>query len=180
MGYKAQPINRQQLRNLALQLRQIIGFENEPRFPVIFFLENVMPMLFSGFYYDVVAKGELGTSKHGETDVVNKCIRIREDVYDGALSGCGRDRMTIAHEIAHYILLVVCGVKFARTFAGEAIPTYQDPEWQAKALAGELMCSANLISNMSPQQIAEKCGVSFDAAQYQLKKVRSDAYCLSK
>lgn len=108
------------------------------------------------------------------------CIRIREDVYDGALADCGRDRMTIAHEIAHYILLVVCGVKFARSFDGASIPTYQDSEWQAKALAGEVMCAAHLISAMNPTQIVEECGVSLDAAEYQLKKVRGDVYCLQK
>lgn len=178
--YIAEPLNRKQLRQLALQIRRTIGFENIPRFPVVVFLENIMPILFPGFYYEIVPESELGANKHGDTDVVNKCIRIREDVYNGALTSCGRDRMTIAHEIAHYILLVVCGVKFARSFDETSIPTYQDPEWQAKALAGELMCAAHLISDMFPSQISEECGVSFDAAEYQLKKVRGDAYCLQK
>ncbi len=180
MTYIAQPLSRKQLRQVALQIRHLIGFENTPRFPVVFFLENVMPTLFPGYYYEIVPESEFGANKHGDTDVTNKCIRIREDVYNGALIGSGRDRMTIAHEIAHYILLIVCGVKFDRSFDGSYVPTYKDPEWQAKALAGELMCAAHLIIDMSPCQISKECGVSLDAAEYQLKKVRGDAYCLQK
>ncbi|MCL2703245.1 MAG: ImmA/IrrE family metallo-endopeptidase [Defluviitaleaceae bacterium] len=175
MTYIAEPLTRKQLRQLAFQIRQLIGFENKPRFPVIVFLENIMPMIFPGFYYEIATESELGASKHGDTDVANKCIRIREDVYIGALEGNGRDRMTVAHEIAHYILLVVCGIKFARTFAGYSVPTYQDPEWQAKALSGELMCAAHLIVKMSPQSIVDECGVSDEAAVYQLKKARGGA-----
>ncbi|MCD7947274.1 MAG: hypothetical protein LUG13_03110 [Oscillospiraceae bacterium] len=111
MAYIVEPLSRQQLRQLVLRIRQIVGFKDIPRFPVISFMEHVMPALFSEFYYEIVPEAELGASKHGDTDVVNRCIRIREDVYTGALGGCGRDRMTIAHEIAHYMLLVVCGVK---------------------------------------------------------------------
>ncbi|MCL2665188.1 MAG: hypothetical protein FWE82_06210, partial [Defluviitaleaceae bacterium] len=117
MTYIAEPLSRKQLRQLALQLRQLIGFENTPHFPVIVFLENIMPLIFPGFYYEIATESELGANRHGDTDVANMCIRIREDVYIGALEGSGRDRMTIAHEIAHYILLVECGIKFARTFA---------------------------------------------------------------
>lgn len=178
MIFIAEPLSRKQLRKLALQIRQLIGFKDIPRFPIIFFMENIMPILFQSFYYEIVTESELGVRKHGDTDVTNKCIRIREDVYEGALAGCGRDRMTIAHEIAHYILLVVCGVKFARTFEETSVPTYQDPEWQAKALAGELMCPAHLIMDMTINQIINECGVSFDAAEYQLMKTRGDVYCL--
>lgn len=180
MTYVAEPLSRKQLRRVALQIRKIIGFENNPRFPVISFLENVMPILFPDFYYEIVLESELGANRHGDTDVANNCIRIREDVYNGALAGCGCDRMTIAHEISHYILLVVCGVKFARIFEETEVPTYCDPEWQVKALAGELMCAAHLIVNMTPSQIKTECGVSLDAAEYQLMKVRGDAYCLQK
>ena len=68
------------------------------------------------------------------------------------------------HEIAHYLLIVVCGVKFARSFADEQVKTYEDPEWQAKALAGEIMCDAKLIRYMSPTEIMSECGVSWTAA----------------
>ena len=42
--------------------------------------------------------------KHGETFPDEHIIRIREDVYLGAVNGCGRDGMTIAHEVGHLFL----------------------------------------------------------------------------
>jgi len=174
--YIADPVSRNQLRHIASWIRETTGFKDTLWFPVIEFLEKVMPMLFSGFHYDIVSNAELGPNKHGETDIVNKCIRIREDVYNGALEGNGRDRMTVAHEIAHYILLVVYGVKFARIFNDVSVITYRDPEWQAKALAGELLCPAHVIFSMTPDEIANECGVSYPAAQYQKKQAGGGAF----
>lgn len=77
--------------------------------------------------------------------------------------------MTVVHEIAHFILLVVCGVKFDRVFGNEPVLTYMDPEWHAKALAGEIMCPAHLIQGLSADQVAQRCGVSYDAAKYNLR-----------
>jgi len=173
----AEPVKRLQLRDLARQLREILGIANLLYFPVIPFLEQVMPLLFEGFFYEVVAKDEFPSNKHADTDVANRCIRIREDIYHRAADGHGRDRMTVMHEIAHYILLVVCGVKFDRVFGGEPVEVYKDPEWQAKALAGEIMCPANLIGKLSINQIAQECGVSLLAARYNLSKCeRGSAY----
>ncbi len=115
-----------------------------------------MPLLFPNFSYEYVPKEEFPENKHGETDIVNHIVRIREDVYNGTINGNGRDRMTIMHEIAHYILLVICGIKFERNFENNAVLTYQDPEWQAKALAGEIMCPHDMIQGFSAYEIAKK------------------------
>lgn len=169
MDYVAQPLKRLQLRDLAGQLRELLGLENALYFPVMPVLEHAMPLLFEGFYYEIVPVEDFPPEKHADTDVANRCIRIREDIYYRADKGEGRDRMTIVHEIAHYILLVVCGVKFNRAFGDEPVLTYMDPEWQAKALAGEIMCPVHLIRDLSADQVAEGCGVSYDAAQYNLR-----------
>lgn len=89
MTFITEPLSRNQLRDLALKIRQIIDFESVPRFPVISFLENVMPILFPNFFLEIVPVSELYENIHGETDVKNKCIRIREDIYEGALYGNG-------------------------------------------------------------------------------------------
>lgn len=167
MNYIAEPIQREELRSLAKEIRKIFSVENKLYIPVITILENVMPILFPRVSYEYVSKEEFTNNKHAETDVVNHIIRIREDVYYGAVNGNGRDRMTIMHEIAHYILLVICGVKFERNFEKKVI-TYQDPEWQAKALAGEIMCPHDKIKHLSADEIAQKCGVSLPAAKYNL------------
>ena len=157
--------------------REFSGMDDLLYFPVMPFLERVMPLLFEGFYYEVVPIEEFSSNKHADTDVANRCIRIREDIYYRAAADHGRDRMTVMHEAAHYILLVVCGVKFGRAFGDEPIETYMDPEWQAKALAGELMCPAHLIEKLSADQIARECGVSLQAAELNLSKCERSGAC---
>ena len=169
MNYIAEPLNRAKIREAAKAIRKIFCVENIIYLPVIQILEQAMPLLFTDFSYDIVTKSEFPDNRHAETDIVNHVIKIREDIYNGAVNGNGRDRMTIMHEISHYILLVVCGVKLARNFDGKKVAAYQNPEWQAKALAGEIMCPHEIIKSFSVDEIAKKCGVSKDAAQYNLK-----------
>lgn len=168
MEYISEPMQRKTLREFAKIIRKKMCVEDIIYLPVVTILENIMPLLFPGFTYDIVRKSELPDNRHAETDVVNKIVKIREDVYLGAINGNGRDRMTIMHEIAHYILIVVYGVKFARNFGGKDIRAYKSPEWQAKALAGEIMCPHNIIKSLSVEKVAKKCGVSISAAKYNL------------
>ncbi|MFR8644446.1 MAG: ImmA/IrrE family metallo-endopeptidase [Monoglobus pectinilyticus] len=72
--------------------------------------------------------------------------------------------MTVMHEIAHYLLLCVNGVKLQRNFNKQVVKAYCDPEWQAKCLAGEIMIPAHLVAGMDLFDVIEKCGVSRDAA----------------
>ena len=72
-------------------------------FPIVQFLENIFLVLISDFQLEIVPEREMG-NKHGETYPSRNLIRIREDVYLGAVDGCGRDRLTIAHEIGHLFM----------------------------------------------------------------------------
>jgi len=154
-----------------MEIRRKLGLVNVLYFPVVQFLE-LMSVIFPKFHFEVVEDYELPSGVHADTDVENHIIRIKRSVYDGACDGNGRDRMTIAHEIGHYLLLCVWGFKFQRNFAGHSIPTYQDPEWQAKCFAGELLIGSHLVNGMNPLEIADACGVSTPAAQTQWSKLR--------
>lgn len=164
MGYRAQPMSRFDLRLIARKFRILLGIEDVIHVNVMKILELAMPVLFEGFSYEIVQKHELPKNRHADTDVANRIIRIREDIYEKACNNDGQARMTVMHEIAHYILLVVYGVKFARTFTDEPVKTYEDPEWQAKALASEIMCDYHLVRHMDPAMIKNECGVSWTAA----------------
>jgi len=72
-------------------------------------------------------------AKHGETIPSENRIRIREDVYERACNGYGRDRLTMAHELGHLLLHRVEMITLAREDGD--IPPYKDPEWQAKDIA---------------------------------------------
>ena len=147
-----------------------MNLTNELYFPIVEVLE-MLHKFDEDAHFEVVEADELEENEHAVTDIITKTIKIRSDVYEGACNGVGRDRMTIAHEFAHFITLCVCGFRLARSFGDVDIPPYRDPEWQAKCLAGELMIDSDLVKGMSSFEVSEKCGVSFDAADFQLSKI---------
>ena len=130
---------------------------------------DVLSELFDDFSYEIVSDNELPSNTHADIDIRTGHIRIKESVYERACNGEGRDRMTIAHEIGHYFTLCFCGFKLQRNFSRSKVQTYKDPEWQAKCFAGEFMISKRLTKSMSPFEIVQACGVSFDAAEVQSK-----------
>lgn len=171
-SYKASPVSRDYLRRFADQVRRRFLIDPTKAVDVLWLLEAVFPTVFAplGFSYEIWDKDEMG-DMHGLTSPINNTIYIREDVYDKAARGVGRDRMTIMHELAHYLLHDGVLVGLARRDNGESIPTFCDPEWQATAFAAELLMPANQIRHMTVQQIVETYGVSRQAAEYQLRTV---------
>ena len=135
------------------------------------FLENILPILISDFQLEIVPQREMG-NKHGETYPSRKLIRIREDVYMGAVDGCGRDRLTIAHEIGHLFLHEDDSIALCKLAPNEKLRPFEDPEWQSNAFGGELLASTYLIKGMTAVDVSEKCGVSMDTARVQLRAVR--------
>lgn len=102
-----------ELRQLAKKIRKMFGLENELYFPIADVLE-LLPEFDSEAHFEVVEADEPEPGEHAVTDVISKTIKIRSDVYEGACNGIGRDRMTPAHEFAHFITLCVCGFRLAR------------------------------------------------------------------
>ncbi len=155
-----EPMSRDKIRQLAKKFRKIFGLEETLRFPIVQFIEWILPEL--GLDFEVVPIEELGNA-YGVTHTQKGIMTIREDVYDRAVDGNARDCFTLCHELGHFLLHTPERVSFAR---GE-VPTYMDPEWQANVFAGELMAPYELVKNMSACEIAEKCGMSLAAAQVQ-------------
>lgn len=171
--YIVEPKSRQDIRDLTLMLRKFLGLENEKYFPITELLD-VLAEIFDNFSYEIVENNELPFGTHADTNTLTSHIRIRESVYEGACNGNGRDRMTIAHEIGHYFTICFCGFKLERNFTNKKIKAYRDPEWQAKCFAGELLVPAHLMKGCSVGEIIEECGVSYDAAKIQYKKINSE------
>ena len=165
--YKARPLSRNQIRMYAKGLRKMLGLENAEYIDIIGLVENVLPGLFSGspLSVDIIDKKTLGNNQ-GLTFPEKGKMLIREDVYEGACHRNGRDRMTIAHELGHYLLHDDLGL--ARTEGN--VPTYCDPEWQATAFAAEFLMDHDVIAHMSVEEVMEKCGVSYSAACYQKRQ----------
>ena len=168
--YKADAISRNDIRRFIRNLKKKVGLENNLYFPILFFVENILPILIPDFQIEVVPTSEMG-NKHGETYPSNNLIRIREDVYLRAASGEGRDRLTIAHEVGHLFMHDDDFIALCRLAPNEKLKPYEDPEWQADAFGGELLASSYLIKGMSIYAVSKKCGVSLSAAQVQLSSL---------
>ena len=130
-------------------------------------MEKTLPMIVPSFSLRIGKMEEMGECQ-GLTFPEKDEVVIREDVYEQAYNGNGRARLTIAHELYHFLEHSRGTVALARTSTQE-MPAYMDPEWQADAFGGELLVPYNLANNMSVEDIAEKCGVSYAAARTQYK-----------
>ena len=169
--YKADAVSRNEIRRFIRALKEKVGLESELYFPILPFVENILPILIPDFQFEVVPVTEMG-NKHGETYPSKNLIRIREDVYLRAAAGEGRDRLTIAHEVGHLFMHEDDCIALCRLAPTEKLKPYEDPEWQADAFGGELLASSYLIKGMNPYAVSTKCGVSISAAQVQLRSLR--------
>ncbi len=128
-----------------------------------------MPKIDQDFNFEVWSEARM-KGNHGLTVTTEKTIILREDVYERALAGHGRDRMTAAHELGHYILHSNVDITFAR--ADTNLKTYECSEWQANCFGGEILVPYHrkeLLVGKSVQEIADLCGVSLEAATIQKK-----------
>ncbi|WP_439835929.1 ImmA/IrrE family metallo-endopeptidase [Aeromonas caviae] len=169
--YRVPPLSRASIRELALTVRQVLGVDSL-HFPIMQVLEFVLPSLEKDYVFEVGSLGDMG-SNHGLTYPESKTIILREDVYEKALAGSGRDRMTAAHELGH--LLLHSNVALARADGMKDIKIYESSEWQANCFGGELLIPASHRSEivmMDVSKIAERCEVSLEAAEKQFKEMR--------
>lgn len=177
-GYYIEPKSRKELRSLALKIREAFGLRDCLYFPIVDFMEHLMPKMFDNFNFEIVEDNELLPNQDAVTVIENGfgTVKIKQSVYEGACDGNGRHRMTLAHEVVgHFIPVCVLGFKFYRSFGNREVEAYRDPEWHAKCIAGEFMMPAHLVRDCKPKQLMEKCGVSEAAAKYQRKIFRREA-----
>ena len=165
----AEPLSRKDIRIMAHKIRIIEGNINECYFDIVHFLDVTLPRIDDNFSLVIKTKSELGEC-HGLTFPDRNEIQIREDVYERAMDGSGRDRLTMAHELFHLLQHEKTNISFARVEPNSRIAAFRDPEWQADAFGGELLIPHYLVKGMSAEMVAEKCGVSISAAKCQLSK----------
>jgi len=158
--FKASPLSNAAIVNFASQFRKILGLKADAFVDIQKVLELAMPRLDSSFNYSVREKADMEVDAHAYTDPDNNEIVILDEIYDRVVEGHGRDRMTVAHEIGHYIFHNRQLGVLTRVFPGDKVKTFEDPEWQATAFAGEFLCPAAAIKGLSIQEIAAKFGVS--------------------
>lgn len=167
------PASRQAIWECVRKIRQLPGAENEHYFDIVLFLENVIPTISPNFTFEVVPQTEM-KNVHGETLPDEDTIRIREDVYDGACLENGRNRLTIAHELGHFLMHDRRNLLFFQVEKGRQIPAFLNAEWQADAFAGELLAPSYLIDGMTAEEIQAEFHVSLPCAKSQLRAIERE------
>lgn len=163
------PLSGAQIAELTEIIRRDMQIQTDD-FPLIHFLELVMPRIFPGFALEVGLMSEMGVN-HGLTIPDENVIRLREDVYDGLSRGVGRDRFTAAHELGHYIMHRKVPIVFHRQEHGRLV-AFRDSEWQANTFAGDLLMPRSLMLQcLSIDEVVKRFGVSSQAAMVQNKKL---------
>jgi hypothetical protein len=162
-------MSRQEIRNKAKAIRLAYGIDKNIHLDVVRFLEHIIPDMYPDVSIDFIEKFEGEKGKCGEYDFLENTIRIPEGRYIKAQQGDGRARYDIAHECSHKILITPRSLTLCR-FERNLKP-FEDPEWQADCLAGELLMPYDLIKGMSVEEVDLNCGVTMAAAKYQLSKI---------
>ncbi|MBH0156777.1 ImmA/IrrE family metallo-endopeptidase [Fictibacillus sp. 5RED26] len=168
--YVANPTSRKSIRDLTYAIRRALDLHEEKFFPIVQFLELLLPKISPSFSMEVVPIEEL-KYEYGVTFPEKNVIRLREDVYLNAIEGIARDRFTVAHEIGHLFLHKPGSIALARSQKADSIPAFKSPEWQANTFAAELLAPAHLIKGLSIKEVALSCGVSLDVARIQIKNI---------
>lgn len=166
--FKSSPLSRQQIRNFTNLLRTRLKIDPAKPVDILWVLESLMPIITRDDDFHTEILDEMG-DVHALTAVNRHTIYIREDIYERAVQGYGRDRFTIAHEMGHYLMHDGMTIGLARKGRNESVPRYCDPEWQADCFAGEFLMPAEQIRHMSVEEIASTYGVSTQAAACQLR-----------
>ena len=164
-GLSVPPLSLKQIRKRCELIRTIFDIPLNAPVDIVKVFEYILTQI--GVEFEIVPKHEMGT-KHGETIPSENRIRIREDVYERACNGYGRDRLTMAHELGHLLLHRAETITFAREDGD--IPPYKDPEWQANVFAGELLAPYEYIKDMSVIDIARYYGITEKAASIQRRR----------
>jgi len=146
----------------AEKVRQVFVDASQVEFPIMEVIEFKLSTFFPGYYLDVCDEDEMGDDG-GRVIAGQNCIKLRNDVYEGACRGNGWHRFTASHEFAHFLLHRE--VVFARTCSDDQ-PVYRDAEWQADSFAGSLLMSSRHVNQFSCERdAAQQCGMTPAAAR---------------
>ncbi len=169
-GFRVTPKSRDAIEFEALVVRKAFSRGTNLYFPLMPMFELELCKLIPGFFWDIRDDGSLEDTARALTCPESKTILIENSVYEGAVKGVGKDRMTIAHEIGH--LLLHQSTPYAKKYDPNPIKVYENSEWQADVFAGELLAPIRLIHGKGVMEIAEDFGVSPSAAKAQLRALR--------
>lgn len=181
MDYRANKgLSRKSIRFIAYIIRQEYNIKTI-KLPVLKLLEWTVSRHSSNLFYEVNEDEYFEEGVQAYCEPINGnyedcCIHIRESVYNKALKDDGSALGIITHELCHYYLIFILGIKpdFRYNYQSkdEEIKPYLSIEWQAKALCGELMIPYEKCKNKTLNQIMYITKSSKMQTENFLKRVR--------
>lgn len=171
MDYETHPLSRNKIREFSKILRKKFKVPITGRFPVLDCVEmfpdvfeNSNVLILSDFKFKARDVAQCYENPQG-----GYTIEIRASVYDNAYKGNGACLGFICHEISH-VYLFTLGYKpiHKRSVSNNEIVPYRSVEWQAMALASEVMMPYEETEKMSEEEIIEKYCVSKEFADYRI------------
>ena len=160
--------SRKEIEFFASDIRNCLGLKNNMYVPVMHVAECIIPMIDDTYSFNAVEQYKLPYEYAKYCPNTNELL-VREDVYIEACNHNRRHRFTIAHEIGHYFLHKDVS-SFSRCADIETIPAYKDAEWQANVFSAAFLAPPELITGMTINEVSDKCGISFQAAEIALKR----------
>ena len=166
------PIKRERIRKDTYAIRKTLGIENEPYFDIVRHLELILQRINPAFYLCPAKDNEL-PRRFAVTLADGSEIRIRESVYNAAVTGHPWARIILAHELAHLMYHTGSDVVYAKAMPGTKIPPEYQVEFQADMFAAELLMPLHLIRGKTVREVMRLCGVTRKAAETQLRHART-------
>ena len=161
-GIVVPPMSTVNLRKFADQVRSVFVEEDRIEFPIMDVLEFRLSTIFDDFYIDIRDNESMGEDE-GRVIGGTNCLALREDVYERAWNGNGRDRFTACHELGHFLMHRT--ITMART-REDSDKIFCDAEWQADTFAGTLLMSPRHLGKFKdPDDAADLCGMTGSAAK---------------
>ncbi|WP_029906074.1 ImmA/IrrE family metallo-endopeptidase [Mycoplasmopsis opalescens] len=177
MDFKTKPITRAEIRRIAKVFKSWLNLNGVTPFPILLTLEKLCTLI-DNFNYSIIEDKEWDKQYEESPSMVcyseNEFnIKIKESVYIKASKyKDGASRMHIAHEISHFILLKNGFVPVDDVvWENNSLPNYESAEWQAKALACEILVDIDSIGIMSTEELMKKNQISRSAAEYITKNL---------
>lgn len=172
-GLLVAPASTKALWDFAERVRSAFVSDDEVCFPIMDVLEFRLPRFEESFCLDVCSYEQMG-SEEGLVVAASNCIKLREDVYEGAWDDVGRDRFTACHELGHFLLHRQVAMARVRD---ESHPVYRDVEWQADTFAGGLLMSSKHLARLGcHQNAAVQCGMTPMAASVMWSKYEKEGF----